>query len=392
MTQGVRAADRAQVRHARPPVALAHDYATQMGGAERVALIMAGGFPGAPLYVSLYNPSTTFPEFASLDVRTTFLDRFELFRRYHRLSLPLLPVAESSTTVDADVLLVSSTGWAHGIKATGRKVVYCHAPARWLYQTDRYIGSRWGADLRGRAYGLAVATAARTLAPPLRRWDRQAARSAHRYLANSSVTGLAIHAAYGIEAEVLPPPPALLPGGPERGVEGLEPGYLLCVARLLPYKNVDAVIEGVRRVPGARLVVVGDGPDHARLSALIGSDAHRITLTGRIADDQLRWLYRNSTALVAASFEDYGLSPLEAASFARPTIALRAGGYLDTTIEGVTGVFFDAPEPEPVAAAIDVALAVPWHEQTLLEHAERFGTARFVRRLTEIVEEERTLL
>jgi glycosyltransferase involved in cell wall biosynthesis len=391
VTQGVAFPSGARVQSPRPAVALAHDYATQMGGAERVALIMAGGFPGAPLYVSLYHPSTTFPEFASLDLHTSHLDRLALFRRYHRLALPLLPVATSSTKIDADVTLISSTGWAHGVQVTGRKVVYCHAPARWLYQTDRYIGSRWGADLRGRLYGMAVAAAARSLAQPLRRWDRTAAFSADRYLVNSSVTRHAVEDAYGIEAEVLPPPPALLPGGPERPVDGVEPGFLLCVARLLPYKNVDAVIEAVRRVPGARLVVVGEGPDNPRLTALAAKEP-RITLAGRIQDDQLRWLYRNSAALVAASFEDYGLSPLEAASFASPTVALRAGGYLDTTVEGVTGVFFDSPEPEPIAAAIEVALAVPWHEDTLLAHAEAFGAARFVGRLKEIVDDERLLL
>jgi hypothetical protein len=66
--------------------------------------------------------------------------------------------------------------------------------------------------------------------------------------------------------------------------------------------------------------------------------------------------------------------------------------YLDTTIVGVRGVFFDSPEPEPIAAAIEVALAVPWHERTLLAHAETFGSARFVGRLKEIIDDERALL
>lgn len=377
--------------HSRPEIALVHDYATQMGGAERVALIMARGFPGAPLYVSLYHPHTTFPEFGQLDVRTSLLDRVGLLRSYHRLSLPFLSAAMSRTVIDADVVLASSTGWAHGVRVTGRKVVYCHAPARWLYQTDRYVGTRRGNDLRGKAYGLAVASAARSFAPRLRRWDRRAALSADRYLANSTVTALAVRAAYGIDAEVLPPPPALLPDGPERAVPGLEPGFLLCVARLLPYKNVDAVIEAVRQLPGVRLVVVGEGPERSRLDALVANEP-RITLTGRIADDQLRWLYRNSAGLVAASFEDYGLSPLEAASFGRPTIALHAGGYLDTVVEGVTGIFFDVPDSDSIASAIESALNLPWHEDMLLRQAEAFGTARFVERLRRVVDEERALL
>ncbi|HEY0216383.1 MAG TPA: glycosyltransferase family 4 protein, partial [Cellulomonas sp.] len=89
-------------------VALAHDYATQRGGAERVALVMAEAFPDAPLYTTLYHPAGTFPEFADLDVRTTALDRVGLLRRHHRLALPLLAPAVSGTPIDADVVLASS--------------------------------------------------------------------------------------------------------------------------------------------------------------------------------------------------------------------------------------------------------------------------------------------
>lgn len=371
----------------RPRVALAHDYATQMGGAERVALILAKGFPDAPLHVTLYHQPTTFPEFSEFDVRPSALNRVAVLRRFHRLALPFLAAAASRIRVDADVTLVSSTGWAHGVRTSGRKVVYCHAPARWLYQTGRYVGSHQGRGLRGRCYGLAVATAVATLGPLLRRWDQAAARSADRYLANSTVTKQAIREAYGIEAEVLPPPPALLPAGAERAVPGVEPGYFLCVARLLGYKNVDVVIEGVRQVPGARLVVVGDGPERQHLSALVANEP-RIRLVGRIPDDQLRWLYRNCTALVAASYEDFGLSPLEAATFGRPSVALRAGGFLDTVVEGTTGVFFDEPKVAHVAEAVAIAGRRTWDEATLRAHAETFSVASFLARLHTIVAEE----
>ena len=48
-----------------------------------------------------------------------------------------------------------------------------------------------------------------------------------------------------------------------------------------------------------------------------------------IDDAELRWLYSHCRALVAPSYEDFGLTPVEAASFGKPTVALRAGGYLD---------------------------------------------------------------
>jgi glycosyltransferase involved in cell wall biosynthesis len=372
-------------------VALAHDYATQRGGAERVALMMAQAFPTAPLYTTLYHPDGTFPEFAALDVRTTALDRVGVLRRHHRLALPLLAPAVSATRIDADVVLASSTGWAHGFPTGGRKVVYCHAPARWLYQGDRYLGPARGSG-SGHAPGgvqrRVAAVALGLLAPALRSWDRRAAGTAHRYLANSTVTARAIREVYGIEAEILPPPPAMLPGGAETPLDGVEPGFLLCVARLLPYKNVDVVVEAVRRSPGVRLVVVGDGPERAALEQRV-ADLPRVVLAGRVDDARLRWLYRHCAALVAASYEDYGLSPLEAAAFGRPSVVLRDGGYLDTVRDGVTGVFFDAPDPDLVAEAADRALDRSWQPAVLRAHADDFGAARFVARLHAIVQEER---
>ena len=360
-------------------VALAHDYATQRGGAERVALLMAEAFPGSPLYTTLYEPATTYPEFGDLDVRPGAINAVGPLRRHHRAALPFLaPAIDRTAAIETDVLLASSTGWAHGFRTTGRKVVYCHAPARWLYQTDRYAGT----GTRGLAYRAVVGT----LGPSLRRWDRSAAASADRYLVNSTTTAAAVREAYGIDAEVLPPPPALTPGGEERPVPGIEPGFVLCVARLLPYKNVDVVVDAVQQVPGLRLVVVGDGPDRDRLADRV-RDAARVHLLGRLPDEQLRWCYRASALLVAASYEDYGLSPLEAASFGRPTVALRAGGYLDTLVEGATGTFFDAPRPDEVAAALEAATMQVWDDAKLTSHAEAFGAERFRARLREVVAE-----
>lgn len=363
-------------------VALAHDYATQRGGAERVALMMADAFPGAPMYTTLHDPAGTYPQFGELDLRTGDLDRYPALRRHHRLALPFLAGAVDRTVVEADVLLASSTGWAHGYRGAGRTVVYCHAPARWLYQRGRYLGPDSG-SVAHRARRAVAAAALGVLAPSLRRWDAAAAAGADVYLANSSVTRQAVRDAYGIDAEVLPPPPAMLPGGDEHPVEGLDPGYLLCVARLLPYKNVDLVIEAARAT-GRELVVVGDGPDRARLTALAGGA--RVRLLGRVDDARLRWVYRHASALVAASYEDYGLSPLEAAAFGRPSVVLRDGGYLDTVVDGVTGVFFDRPRAQDVARGVEEALSRSWDTEKLESHAARFGVDRFAARLHAVVD------
>ncbi len=354
-------------------VALVHDYLTQRGGAERVVLSLTRAFPGAPVFTSLYEPSATFPEFADVDVRTLPIDRIGPLRRHHRAALPLLASSFSLLRVAADVVICSSSGWAHGARVDGKKLVYCHTPARWLYQSKRY--------LRGR--GRAVQAAAGLLRSPLERWDKQAATSADAYLANSTVVAERIRSIYGIDADVVPPPPAITPDGPARPIPGIDPGFMLTVSRLLPYKNVDAITAAFRQLTDERLVIVGAGPEAQRLRSIAPSN---VAFVGTVDDTQLRWLYAGCRAVVAASHEDFGLAPLEAATFGKPTAALRWGGFLDTVAEGRTGLFFDEPTAEAIAGAIDALRSSDWPEEAIRESAARFSEDRFVERVTGAVD------
>jgi len=56
---------------------------------------------------------------------------------------------------------------------------------------------------------------------------------------------------------------------------------------------------------------------------------------------------------------------------------LRFGGFLDTVVEGETGVFFDEPEPAAVRDAVQAMLARAWEPRVLVEHAERFSEEAF---------------
>lgn len=362
----------------RPTVAIAHDYLTQRGGAERVVLAMLKAFPGAPVYTTLYDPDATFPEFADVDLRVSRLNRFGLLRRHHRWALPLLAPVVSRTRIDAEVVLSSSSGWAHGVHATGRKIVYCYTPARWLYQTRRYLGEHPGMG-SWLALGL--------LRPFLRWWDRRAARSADEYLTISPVVQDRTLIAYGLQSAVIPAP---RPSTDDHVPEPMDDvvtwlageSFELCVSRLMPYKNVRQVVTAYAEEPRRRLIVVGRGPDEARLRRMASDNV--LFLSG-ISDEQLAWLYQQCRLLIAISHEDFGLTPLEAAAFGKPSIVLRWGGFVGTMAEGLTSVFVDEVSPTAVRDALAVADLRTWDAEGIREHADSYREEIFIDALRRVV-------
>lgn len=355
-------------------IAIAHDYLTQKGGAERVVLALHRMWPDAPIYTTFYDPEGTFPEFKDAHIITSPLNRVGLLRKDPRRALPLLPLASSLMHVKEPIAVVSTSGWAHGFRYDGATLVYCHTPARWVYLLDDYLGEDGRDSLKGRI--------ARVLRPGLRMWDRAAVRRRTRYVANSTVVKERIERTYGMaDVDIVFPPHSVSTDGLQEPIPGAErlaeSGFLLSVARLMPYKHVDVAIEAAARA-GLPLVVIGKGPEEARLRAMAGQD---VVFGQDLTDAQLRWAYAHATALIAASHEDFGITPLEASAWGVPTVALRAGGYLDTIVEGVNGVFVDAPTVDDVVAGVARLVARDWDGEAMQDHVASYSEDGFGRQI-----------
>lgn len=343
--------------------AIVHDHLVQRGGAERVVASM-GRILDAEIRTSFFNPQATHPDVAEQRIRPSLLDRITWFRSNHRWAFPILAPLFAAMRPRAEVTVLSTIGWAHFARPRGRAVAYWHAPARWLYQSDIYIGTSG----KGRAV--------RMLVPTLRWFDHRAAGRIDLHIANSTAIANRVANIYGVDVETIHPPITF--AGSPKPMTGIKPGFLLVVSRLIGYKNIDVIIEAMKQLPDHRLVIAGGGPNEDRLRELAGD---RISFVGQPTDDQLAWLYQEAIGVVTAAHEDFGLTPLEAAMFGTPTAALRAGGFLDTIIEGSTGVFIEDVEPAAVADAVIQMEAIIWEPETLAKHAESFSEEVFAQKL-----------
>ena len=373
-------------------VALVHDYLNQEGGAERVVESLCRTYPEAPLYTSLYDPAAMDPYWRTREIRTSFMQRLRPSLRVAKALLPLYPYAfEAFDFASYDVVLSSSSTFAKGVLTAPETVhvCYCHSPARFAWMYHDYV-AQMGLGPLGRAV-LPAAVA------PLRVWDYAAAQRVDRFIANSRNTARRIAKYYRREATVLHPPIDVASYAGESTPLGQEPfdqelfdqepfgrePYYLVLSRLLPYKRIDVAVEAFNRLRWP-LLVVGDGPDAARLRRLAGPT---VRFAGRVDAEAKRAHLRRCQALIWPGEEDLGIAPLEALASGRPVVAYRAGGALETLAEGATGLFFDRQTPEALIETLRAFEPAAYAPAALRAHVARFDIGVFQGRLRALVEE-----
>ncbi len=353
-----------------------------MRGGERVLEALAELHPDADLYTLIHVPGATSERIERLRIRASPLSRIPGAARHYRKLLPLFPWAIERFRLEGyDLVLSISHAVAKGARAGAgaTHVCYCLTPMRYVWdQADAYLG-------RGARRALTWPLAAR-----LRRWDvsRSSPARVQRFLAISETVAGRIRRHYGREAQVIYPPVDVERIRPNHRAP--EPFFLL-VGGFVPYKREEVAIEAFRRL-GLRLVVAGDGPTRARNAA--GAPPH-VEFTGPLCDAALADLYARCRALIYPQEEDFGLVAVEAQAAGRPVIAFGRGGATETVRPfdapgngPATGLWFDAQEPESLAAAVRRFLTVEEHFDPLRirRHAERFSSERFRREMRATLE------
>ena len=345
-------------------IALVHDYFIQMGGAERVAEAMHASFPAAPIYTTVALPQRLPQNLRTADIRTSAMQNLPAIERGFRHYFMLYPFAiENFNLLQYDLIFSSSSGYAKGVRRRRNAihVCYCHTPMRSVWRSEDYVAHE--------RFGGAVRTVLPLLLWGLRKWDLRASRQPNYYIANSQFVADRIRKIYGREAFVIPPPIDVDRFHPSKEIDD----YYLVLSRLMPYKRIELAIEACNRLD-RRLLIIGEGPDRARLEKLAGP---RTEFLGCLSDRLLNYYTSRCRALLFPGEEDFSIAPLEANAAGRPVIAYRAGGATETIDEGVTGLFFDRPDSATLATAIEELESLSWNQSALRRHAERYDRTVF---------------
>lgn len=355
-------------------VAIVCDWLTGIGGAERVVYELHKLYPEAPIYTSQYDPNRI-NWFQDADVRTTWLQKLPTSLKKF---LPLLRAWTFShlDLSEYDLVISSSGAEAKGVK-TGRNTVhisYCHAPTQYYWiRYDEYLqhpgfpkGFNWAARL-----GL------RALVGPLKQWDRRAAKGPDYLVTNSTHTQSMVKKFYKRDSSVIFPPvetDRFKVKGP--GKPPLRHGFVVA-GRQTPYKRFDLAIEACDelKVP---LVVIGDGPDHARLEKLAKKLPGRsTTFLTNTNDTEIVDHFQSALGFIMPNMDDFGIVAVEALAAGTPVIAYNKGGALDYVVPGKTGLFFEKQTTKDLATQLEAATSKSWNYEAIAEHAADFSVAAF---------------
>ncbi len=349
-----------------------HDFAFVFGGAELVTQQICSTFDEADLLTIAGEPDVISQMSGS---SKAIVSRLVNDKNYRYL-LPAYPLLLPKRGPIEGSVIASSYAFAHHLRCTGSKVVYCHSPLRQIWSASDELRS--AADWKQRF-------AVQLLARPMRRLDRSAAVRADLYIATSTAVRGRIERYYGYKNVEIVPPPLNLPSGSFPAKGRSERAGLLWVGRVIePYKKLGLLVSAMRDLPDHTLTVVGDGRD----MELIRSEApSNVCFKGWVSREELASLYGSHELLAFPSEDDFGITPIEAQSEGTPVVAYRGGGAVDTVSEDFSGVFFDEHSTASLVDAIRRASAMSWDYSAIQSAArDSYSTERFRNRLSDIVE------
>lgn len=363
---------------AEPRVAIVHDWLTNQGGGERVVWALHTAYPEAPIYTSVFN-AEALPQFAQLDVRTSFLQRWPLAKTKHQFFPWMRTLAfEAFDFSGYDVVISSSSAEAKGIvtKPDCLHVSYCHTPTRYYWSDYSYYRQNTGFGLLSPLVKLVMPGLVRRM----RIWDFAAAQRVDAFVANSQYVSSRIAKFYRRESEVINPPIDVkrfkVHHGPRSG--------FVVVSRLIPYKRVDLAVQACTEL-NLPLNVIGDGSELARLQAMAGPS---VRFSGRLDDAQIAEELGQAKAFIFTGEEDFGLTPLEAMACGTPVIAFAKGGALETVVNGTTGSFFAEQTVESLKVALQAFKPESYEAAKIRTHAEGYDQAIFIKKIQQFVDKK----
>ena len=357
-------------------IAIAHDWLTGVGGAEKVVMNFKEIYTNAPIYTTVYAEEMVDEALKNIDVRTTFIQKYKKAKTNHQKYFPFMPFAwEQFDFNEYDIVLSSSTSCAKGIitPPDTMHICYCNSPMRYAWEF-------YYEHFKAEKLGLFKKKLLPLLINYMRIWDVVSANRVDFFIANSTNVAKRIWKHYRRHSDVIHPPVK----SKLFNINNIDDEYFLIVSRLVPYKKTDLAIQVFNELK-LPLVIIGTGRQLDYLKSIANDN---ITILGYQPDGVIADYYSKCRALIFPAEEDFGITPLEAQASGRPVIAYGEGGVLETVINEKTGIFFSNQNEKSLKDAVLDFNKMHFDKKEIREYALTFDEEIFKNKIKKYVEQK----
>lgn len=364
-------------------IAIVHDYIKEYGGAERVLEALHEMHPSAPIYTAFYKKdSLTYKRLKNAKIIPSWVHYIPFFAtKLHSPLRFLAPLIWNSFDFSKFDVVISSASWyiTKGFRKSKhtKEICYCHTPPRWLYGYNTSI--EWQRYWPVRIYGMIVGHF-------MRLYDFASAQKVDVFIANSEEVKKRIEKFYKRDSTVIYPPVSLPKITSMEPKIRAEKDYYFVVARIVGGKGLDLAVEAAQKL-NIKLKIAGVSAGYStEYEQLYKKAIKNVEFLGHVTDEELVKLYTGAKAFLALSYdEDFGITPVESMLCGTPVISFYGGGYKETVVDSITGVFFREYKIESLMEAVKKFETLKMRPEDCKKQAEKFSKERFIEKMNKII-------
>lgn len=379
-------------------IAILHEMFIKLWGAEKVVENWCKMYPLADIFTLIYDEKKVGNVFPINKINKQVFDlktqKIYKYTKKQRLCLPFMAFSvEQLDFSEYDIVLCSSSWFAHGAitKVETKFIVYCHSPARYMWDwTNEYKRDLW---LNSGIKKYLLSYIINKMFLNLRQWDFIASKRADITIANSYNTKQRITKYYRKDSEILYPPVEtsrfwkLWVAAPTNvKINDIPESYYIIISALTEFKKIEVAIEWFNKISNQKLVIIWKW-DYE--SVLKSKASKNIVFAGAKYSDELVFLVQNSLWLIFPGEEDFWIVPVEVMAAGKPIFAYRWWWLLETVVQWETGEFFDDKNGSDFVEKFMMFnrnnLKWKYLPETCKNQAEKFSEKKFEERIKQLV-------
>lgn len=353
-------------------VILVMDWLDEYAGSEQIAKYLNEQYTFSKVYCLInIMPESSLKKIFGEKIPEIETTRLRYFKKYFRYFLPLFPYFLKDIKIkEKNSLIISVTHCVvKGIEFDSSSNHVSYLVARNL----KYVWEE--KDL----YFVGVRKLFSFIIHYLRKFDIKMSQKPNKLISVSNFVSNWAQTKYRREVYTLNPPVNI----DDFNLCEFKDDFYVSVGRLEPYKRYDILIDAFNENK-KKLVIIGDG---SLMKELKQKAKENIKFKGYLFPEKSKKYLEKAKGFVFCGKEDFGIALLEPQICGTPVITYRAGGALDTVVEGITGVFFDNQDSTSLISCIEKFETMKFNPHEIHNHAKKFSVESFKEKFSIFIKE-----